>query len=409
MAIFRYVKTWLILTLTLLVCLPTLNLVMDPLDAYRVVYIDGFNTVKSKMKRFIRLSKAVQIQRRQPEILLMGSSRSEFGYPMNRPEWSDKSVYNYAVSGANVYTVYRFFQHAVSQSKVKRLILGVDFFMFNTYVVTPFPEEPILAVEANGDDNHDFKIKQALNLLFSIDVLNASFGMLGKQEAQLQRYTQYGRLQPSVRKKRRSQPILQKFESTELSYALNAWTPCHDTQFAYQRADGAQNTFGYLQKILALAKANDIEVTLIISPSHARLWELLDLVGLWPEYEHWKQLMVDMVSEYSEPSVTLWDFSGYHHYAIEPVPDKLGEAMKWYLDTSHFSAALGQKVLDQVVAGENGAGVVLTKQNLNAHLSFIKQAQLDYRKNNLPQYQSLKALADKYRIRRQARGIQCDG
>ena len=404
----RYGLRWLRSVGIILVVVVSFNGVVDPFDAFRVVYVSGFNTVKPKLKRFTRLSKSVQIQRRQPRALVMGSSRSEFGYPMTHPGWQGySSVYNMAMSGSSIHHVLRFFQHAVEQAPIQHVLIGVDFFMFNTHNLTPLAEDSILSVRENGQANWDYRVQQGLKLLLSVDALGASISTLSKQDAKYARYTEGGRMTPSQRKKRAETPYRETFLATELSYALNAWTPCANSAFQFQRQDGSKNTLEMLRQILRLAKQRQIQVTLVISPSHARLWELMRFSGLWGQFEAWKRHLVGVVE--TSGDTALWDFSGYHQYAIESVPKR--GLMQWYMDTSHYTVALGWRVLDQIFGypGEGKPfGVRLSAQNVDAHLRKIRVSGAQYRQLlDDDDVEAMRQMSEKYRARRISLGKVC--
>ena len=72
--------------------------------------------------------------------------------------------------------------------------------------------------------------------------------------------------------------------------------------------------------------------------------------------------------------------TGYTGYVGETVPPA-GDTttrMKWYLEASHFTPALGEEVLNRLLAsgaeqyGPSDFGVRLTTNNLAAHLSRIR-------------------------------------
>ena len=94
-----------------------------------------------------------------------------------------------------------------------------------------------------------------------------------------------------------------------------------------------------------------------------------------------KRLLVADISAVYGPDwtgVALWDFSGYHRYAIEPVPQQPGVAMQWYLDASHFSQALGTRMLDVMFAAptaEQQFGVLLRPETIEATLQQQREQQ----------------------------------
>jgi hypothetical protein len=109
--------------------------------------------------------------------------------------------------------------------------------------------------------------------------------------------------------------------------------------------------------LLRDARREGIALRIFISPVHARYLEWYRRVGWWPLFEAWKRELVATIDAEGEPvrgrpAAVLWDFSGFHPPAMEVVP-RLGDLaarMRWYRDTSHYSPALGDLVLDRILA-----------------------------------------------------------
>ncbi|MBT5230824.1 MAG: hypothetical protein HOM11_11190 [Methylococcales bacterium] len=372
MALLSAVKLWLALVVGGLILVVTLNIVADPLDVYRVVHAEGFNVIKPKVDSYSRLSKPMQVQRRQAKLLVMGSSRAEYGIPMTHSALGD-SVYSYTMSGTNIYHTMRFFQHAVAQSEVKELVLGLDFFMFNSHAIEGLDAEDILAVTANNDINTAFKMNQWLKTLLSLDMFKISMKTLSRQKIKYQRFDELGNM---TLKNITDYPT--EFSHVQTVYAHKVWSECKGELFEFQRGDGSGDTFHYLQRILTLANDNNIKVTLYISGSHAYLWEMLDYMGLWSKFEDWKTQLSALADRY--PEVPLWDFSGYHAYSVEVVPQNGEGGMQWYMDASHFLPRLGSKMLAQMFQqSSDGFGVLLNSGMMAAHLQGIREAQGIYR------------------------------
>jgi hypothetical protein len=113
--------------------------------------------------------------------------------------------------------------------------------------------------------------------------------------------------------------------------------------------------------------------------------------GWWPLFEAWKHALVDAIHAESRtaagrPAFTLWDFSGFHALATGPVP-RLGDhatRMRWYRDTSHYSPALGNLVLERVLGRPAPDGSPLPdaridRVTIDDNLSSIRMGALEYR------------------------------
>jgi hypothetical protein len=138
-----------------------------------------------------------------------------------------------------------------------------------------------------------------------------------------------------------------------------------------------------------------VNVTFFISPAHVRLLEMTHAAGLWDETEDMKRkLVAEIAAVYGDEAntIALWDFSGYHHYAQEAVPQQAGVAMQWYLDSSHFSQALGHKMLDIMYGAptaESGLGVQLRQDNIDAVLQAERDQQAAWQAGHAEQSRDL--------------------
>ncbi|NET54597.1 MAG: hypothetical protein F6K09_40225, partial [Merismopedia sp. SIO2A8] len=133
----------------------------------------------------------------------------------------------------------------------------------------------------------------------------------------------------------------------------------------YREYELSEEFLRELQTVVELAQTHDIELKLFISPTHATLMESLWMKGLSPQYEDWKRAVVAIAP--------VWDFSGYNSITTEP----LSKRMENYVDTSHYSSAVGDLILSQILDGDSSSelpddfGVWLTPNTLESHFDQI--------------------------------------
>jgi hypothetical protein len=124
----------------------------------------------------------------------------------------------------------------------------------------------------------------------------------------------------------------------------------------------------------------------VINPVHAVQLETLRIAGLWPTFEQWKRDVVGLAEKGPGPAIPVWDFTGYEGPPAEPVPpdDDRASRMKWFFECSHFTEALGDRVLSRVLLpAERGTeddsfGARLESGSLEAHLDRIRQDREGY-------------------------------
>lgn len=358
----------------LVVGVTLLNWLVDPLDVYRVVRKDGFNRVKSAYIPYARLAKPSQIERGHYQRLALGSSRMLMGIPVDNVAWSTaggEPGFNASIQGADLRQVRDLFEHAVLTGDVKSVLVDVDIFMFNAWVPTgkyPYP------VATSGETDRERFVRErdtALSLLFSPSITLASIQTLRRQDEKYDKVMIDGTTNPEHEMLRMLEDGYElRFRQFEDGMVRTGWSPCNDNRYAFTRGD--LDKLQYFREILQIAREHHVDVKFFISPVHVRLLEMMHAAGLWNDYEMMKRKLVAEISTvYGNDTngVALWDFSGYHNYAQETVPQQPGVPMQWYLDSSHFSQALGKKMLDRMFAAptaELSFGVQLQPDNIDA-------------------------------------------
>lgn len=353
-----------------------MNWLVDPLDVYRVVRKDGFNRVKSAYIPYARLAKPSQIERGHYRRLALGSSRMLMGIPVDHAAWSaagGEPGFNASIQGADLRQVRDLFEHAVVTGDVKSVLIDVDIFMFNAWVPTGEYPHPVATFRETDSERFIRKRDTLLSLLFSPSITQASIQTLRRQDEKYDKVMIDGTTNPE----HELQHVLEdgyetRFHQFEDGMVRTGWSPCSDNRYTFTR--GELDKMQYFREILQIARAHHVDVKFFISPVHARLLEMLQAANLWDDYETMKRkLVAEIVAVYGNDmrGVALWDFSGYHSYAQEAVPQQPGVSMQWYLDSSHFSQALGRKMLDRMFAAptaEQSFGVQLLPDNIDAVL-----------------------------------------
>ena len=350
-----------------------MNWLVDPLDVYRVVRKEGFNRVKSAYIPYARLAKPSQIERGQYERLALGSSRMLMGIPVDHAAWIQSggaSGFNASIQGADLRQIRDLLEHAVVTSHVKSVVIDVDLFMFNAWVPTGEYPYPVARFGETARERFVRERDTGLSLLFSPSITMASIDTLRKQDEKKDKVMIDGTTNPA---KELNQVLKDgyevRFRQFEDRMVRTGWSPCSDNRYAF--AMGKTDKLEYFRDILHVAKEHHIDVKFFISPVHVRLQEMIQAANLWSSQEEMKRkLLAEMVAVYGSDlqGVALWDFSGYHSYAQEMVPQQPGIPMQWYLDSSHFSQALGRKMLDVMFAApaaESSFGVQLLPDNID--------------------------------------------
>ena len=193
---------------------------------------------------------------------------------------------------------------------------------------------------------------------------------------------------------------------SETGYLSTHYLPVPSCSYDFSSNTGKLPQLEEIRAIFTRAYRDHITLKLLISPSHARQWETLAAAGLWNKWEEWKHRLVKMNEEEAqragEPAFPLWDFSGYHSISTETVP-ALGDTttmMHWYFDSSHYTPAAGDLVLDRIFnfhspdrTVPDDFGDLLTSQNIEAHLAHIRTDREHYRLTHPEDIAEIEAMA----------------
>jgi hypothetical protein len=356
------------------------NLAIDPYGAIATPKIAGFNQSKPEQRNHVRLFKAIAITRQKPTIILLGSSRTEVGLNPNHVAIpTPSSTYNLGISGANMYEVLRYFQHALkNQPDLTHVILGIDFFMFNHQRGNQIDFD-----ETRLEKQH-LILPDFLDVTFSLDALSTSYTTLlaNRPDSSATPYYANGMRNPDffIQHNLPKQSIVQGFK-----FGLSEYL--HDPTL-YQDYTLSRQQLNYLKQLIHLCQKNQIKIHLFISPSHATQWEAIHNAGLWAVFEEWKREVVQITP--------VWDFSGYNSITTEPI----SETMKNYLDNSHYRQNVGDLVLNQLLHHHSDRvpqdfGVLITPETLESHLQTTRSNRENWVKTNPPGWQLLQTLNQK--------------
>jgi hypothetical protein len=384
----RYCLELVIATILLVGLVGCINWIVDPFDVYRMVREEGFNEYKSQYGKYARLAKIVQIEKNPRRNLALGNSRTQMGVDMSHPLWEGYSGWNLAVNGANIYLIRRFLEHAAAVSPLEKVVIGIDFGMFNGQNIRELNDESYFAVDKNGDRNRLHRFKQYVLTLGTYSALLASIETLRKQRPIDNVYALDGRRFTSQARMK----VLEdgghdkEFSALERRSVELYWDPClKKIVYGYDTALG-QTTMDEFRKIIDLVVRRKIKMYLVISPCHARLFDAEYNMGLGAKVEQWKRDITSIVDQANmrnvDMPVELWDFSGYSAYSTEAVPPAADHKslMQWYVDPSHYSVELGHIMLSRIMGNETSSpfGRRLTASSLDRVLQQHHLAREEY-------------------------------
>jgi hypothetical protein len=382
---------WISISLTtfLMLLIAAINYVVDPFDIYQKFDLGNLNSNKSGLSRYSRFAKPAIAYQQKPDAVFLGTSRSEYGFsPHLLMELTDKSnAYNLSLAGAGIQEVDLFFKHLVKVTKAKTVVIGLDLFMFNIYKQSSMKPED-LAI--NGLTSYSLKFY--IESLISYSAFRSSQKTISKRN-KLSSYI--GRGQRSSQKRidkiiSYKNGYLDSFTKTINQFYTDAWFQCGSSQqTGFSITHNGYDTYQFVKNINSLANDHNITLIYVISPNHAHLYEAMSAAGIWDEFIEWKRNLVMIIDNPLNSHATLWDFSGYNYFTVEDLPIDKNKAMKWHLEPSHYTSALGELVLKRIFNDTSSSfGINLVNENIESHITETALQQSLYRSKHPEVYKS---------------------
>jgi hypothetical protein len=381
------------------------NVVIDPYGVFDMPRIEGVNAIKSRAGQRERLLKQYRTYSLRPSAIILGNSRAQVGFDPQHHAWPPdaKPVLNLAVPGTGLQTARMLLAHAGYAGHPKVIVLGVDFVDFRLDASSSPEVHQTLVVEP---PNVGARLQDYISITLSLDTLLDSVLTVRAQ------YETY----PTSLTPAGFNPML--------DYIGHAKVEGYGPLFAQRDEENAKNylrggkkiinpstgtspDFESIRALLRQACSMHAQVHMVIYPYHAHILELFHYTGLWGAFEDWKRELVKLVdseASKSEATMRLWDFSGYSAFTTEAVPDSTDRrsSVRWYWEAGHFKKELGDVVLDRVLGSKaevssdsSDFGVVLSPNNIEAHLESIRLARANYQREHKDEIVRLSRLVER--------------
>lgn len=322
--------------------------VIDPYSTNGAIRIQGVNIVKPEAPNHIRLRQAMSVVSADPQTIVLGTSTALTGIDPEYQGLPYRPAINLGLPGANIYEIYRYYQHATSLAPVHLVLEGLDFFSFDANLPNrPDFREDLLAVSAAGKSQQNYRLHYLASFV-SVDSIAAVIHTLRDQaDPSDVAVLPDGRL---LRSETQIHSVGQRqVFATELTSIINQ-------TYCSLSLTGRTTQFQYLEALLNDARKRSIQVVLFTSPVHALNFEALRVAGAWNEYEQWKLDLAQLVEEERAKGtdVTLFDFSQLDSFAQDAVPapgDKASQ-MEWYWDPEHYTKERGDELLQIIFSSD---------------------------------------------------------
>ena len=329
------------------------------------------------------LHTALAVAAVKPKAVILGTSRAanalEASHPRFRPD--DAPVMNLALGAASIRQTRLMLVHAHESSGVRKAVIGLD---LEAFLGASRPDFEPAALRGNRDSEPEWIV--LVRAMTSRDMFFAAIGSwaggLVAANAKPDAAAPKDRFQDRLNSLEGQRGLVWITEFNNFYAQLPLLFPGASDAW---RADGRRaNAMRDFRELLDYARANDIELRMFVSPVHARYLEWYRRVGWWPLFENCKRALAESLQEEAKGAparrpFTIWDFSGFHPLATEPVPriGDLRSRMRWYWESSHYSRATGDLILDAVLRSGHAASsplpdVTIDSSTIEQHLNALR-------------------------------------
>ena len=372
----------------LLACI--INYVIDPYNFFQSTIIPGINSSKPATSDRTSFSKIYMIEKARANTVIVGSSRIDVGInPDSKYIPSEyKPAFNIGVPGVNTYDQLRYIQHATAIHKPKLIIVGLD---FNTFLVKKNQPEKYppktkeyenrlmvtYAEKPNPKRRYQYLKDVVGSLLSNTALLDSIKTIFAKNVNWL---TSNGlssaeaRFASEVRSKGSYSVFRDKIQDTAVTLS--------DKKLILN-----PQSFRAFDDIIKFCSKRNIRLIVIIPPSHVFRYEVFDKLGLWADFEKWKEMIVkhvDAMRISKASNVSVWDFALYSKITTEvvPKPHDTKNLMKWFWEPVHFKKTLGEQLLSQIFNDRKGEiGRKIDQNNIYRDIKEVRLQRKRYELN----------------------------
>jgi hypothetical protein len=410
----RYVVVFVAALVAILALAGTTTAVLDPFGLHRWLAIDGINVAKPATHTRVRLFKAYEVERVQPQTLVLGSSRSHVGFSCRHVALGRLAppCYNLAFDGATTREMYAYLVHANEVRPLRAVLLGLDSYHLSeaTSATRPGFDPAVLLSPAHPAWRRT--IEGDIRLAIGADTLRASVDMLGHQrDGEPEWFAADGQRLGEAFFHREGETFVRagprayfdEIDRLEVGFQLPPPEPAR-ARVDDAPPDPAESSLAYVGRIVAFCRAHAIDLRIAITPSHVHQLEIAAMLGAEGAAERGKRALVAMLSRdaANADAVPVWDFSGVSSITTEPLPPHGSrDEMAFYWDSSHFKSTVGDLVLDRVFETASAArplpadfGVRLDADTIEPVLAMERARHAAHRERADDDLAALRALVD---------------
>ena len=271
---------------------------------------NGHNRVLDIRMRFV---KSLQVVFRQPEIVVIGSSRIYRG--IQTSSYPHDGFYNLGISNMRIREAYAFVVHAVRWTPISEIILGLDYFMFDTNKKWESGFDPSIS----GASYLLTAAPTSLITKMAYDDVKLSLSGVHKGDGY---WTRSGFKITNPRTAKDSARILKSFYNSEKIITIKE--------------------FEVYENILEFAKRQNVRLSVFISPMNQKLLKRMMKKKRYTNFNQWKNTIRSISLKHT---VKLYDFSETNPFFNDSI---MNGSTKYWIDASHYSPYVGDWILTEI-------------------------------------------------------------
>jgi hypothetical protein len=361
-----------------LLLVTVLNLAIDPNGAYPTLSLKALSPYRQQL--VTRPAKAEMLRRTPCEVLLLGSSRVQVGLPVRAAVYGTNRVCNLGLSGTTLPELAIVLEYALRHQRPQRVLLGTDFFMFSD------TRKSTVGFESSRFDPElrvfDYHLKNALGAQATDDSWRLLRQWMRKERPLA---VDRGFLPKSLR--------ANTSQRDTFARCIRKFVTEPETYGAYHYS---RERLELIRQMIRHCRGAGVDLVIFIPPVHALELETIRAAGLWDTFEAWKRDLGRIAAEENtgstgpsassgQATVPIWDFTGFTGPVIEEVPPSGDRRtrMRYYLENSHFTPALGEQLLNRMLVGVPGEtaetwGARITTSAIDEHLARLRREREAY-------------------------------
>ncbi len=318
------------------------NIIIDPLAIFGLWNIPGFNAEKVWLGRTgSRVEKSLHLWLSDYDVVFLGTSRVEVGLDPRSAALAGRRAYNAGLAGTNVVEIEKVGRFLLAIRPPAMIVLGLDFLAFTDrrgveadFAQSGFSGRPLPLVLLST-------LVGAATTAGSVATIADNLGgehARVREDGFLRAVGGYGAGWDG---------------GSEFPRRLRKMFLLNPETYACYRYD--PDRVRLLRDFVVDARKAGIDVRLFLSPMHVWQLEALRALGLMPIFQRWRSDMAGIVAAVNGATpeiapLVLWDFGGYNSITTEDVPaPREGTIIRNYWDASHYTMAVGDRVLERLL------------------------------------------------------------